>query len=153
MDVVSITQVLAGAVCADALLEQAAVTVYGKPFTVEIGFDRRRTEWRKIAPFVVFAPLREAMEGSSRLYSVGVLLGVVDEFIVPDPVTMMRGFAFIAQQAVPHAMAAMQGAVPALLRRCTLHEPEVEFVQDEGPLFFCNIALTIEESLPIGGRR
>ena len=66
---------------------------------------------------------------------------------------MLRGFSFIAQQAVPQAMKAMQNVVPALLPRCTLHDPTLEFVQDEGPLLFCNIALTIEESLPIGGRR
>lgn len=151
----TITRTLATAAQADSLLQRAVQEAYGKPLTVEIGFNRKRAQWASIAPFAVFFPAATSLlDGGSRLHTVALLLGTADSTVrAADSIPTLHGLDWLAQTALPHILRAMSDAVPGVLENCALQEPEVEYSQDDFPLVYCTAALTVIETLPIGSRR
>lgn len=154
MDTMLVASTLARAVQADALLNAAAQAQYAKAMTVELGFNRQQMRWASIAPFAVFFPAATAcMNDGSRVHTVALLLGVADSTVMSGAVPTLQGLDWLVRAALPHSLRAMQDAVLTVLERCSLHEPDVEYMQDAFPMIYCSAALTVVETMPIGGRR
>ena len=149
-----IAMLLAEAVSTDSLLRAAAEEAYGRPMTVESGFNRKRAEWGRIAPFAVLVPAASSrMDDGNRTHTVALLLGVADSGVIDGQIPRMRGLDWLAQTALAHALRAMSDALASAWPSCSMREPDVEYVQDDFPMIYCSAALAVVETVPVGGRR
>ncbi len=148
-----ICQLLATNMQKNGSFEDFAQHYYGKSWAVEVGFDRLRQDWKKIAPFMVILPQSEKVQDKGlSTYGVGVLLGVVDDKINMDLVQHMQGLEFLSTLAVPALISGVEKAADSLTG-LNFTDFECEYDQESFPLIYCNIALTLTMSTAIGRRR
>ena len=142
---------LACAVAGSESLDDAAREQYGSGITVEIGFDKDRTDWASIAPFAVLVPDGISMEDGYMTHSFALLLGVLDEEreSVCESVTQFRGESFLSGTFLPEVLHAMADSV----RLGTLDVSNIDINQESAPLFYCTAALTVTVPVGIGDTR
>ncbi len=150
-NIIEVAAILANALRQDAALEEKIREAYGKPLTVEIGFDQKRQDWAQISPFAVFVPAETSLR--QKCYdghTIGLLIGIVDENkreILGVPV--FAGLAFLTEELLPTAMQAIGNALYDSSVSITL----VEYNQENAPLFSCSLTITVLNPVAIGDRR
>ena len=137
----------------DDLFRSLAEENYDKGWTIEIGFDRLRQDWKKVSPFVVLLPQsEEAGSDGFTTYSIGALLGVVDNSIDNQDISLLQGLDFLSNKAFPQAFSVISKASDSL-PTMSFTNYDCEFEQEGFPLVYCNIALTFTMRTAIGTRR
>ncbi len=143
---------------ADALISNKAFAdlaqgAYGKDWTVEIGFDGLRQDWKKAAPFCILLPQTMENDGEGNItYGTGILLGVVDKRMGEESTRHMQGIAFLSAQAMPMLIHIVQNALDGM-HGVSFSQYECEYDYEAFPLIYCNVGLTFTQRLAIGGRR
>lgn len=124
-------------------------TAYGKAPHVEVGFNKRRIEWEKFAPFIVLVPLSEDGTESEthREYSVGMTIGVVDKNSVKE------AFTFLGESALPEILNEFADILPTLVESANIQNVATDYSQDEFPLMYLSSIITVTQPLYVGNRR
>lgn len=147
-------RVIASALHKDALFQAVAQEEYGRPWSVCIGFDGRRMDWKKQAPAAVICPWESEGGRSGREYSVTLTLVVLDERVDElDGIRLLHGLSVLDERAWPQAWAAVQDVLPGLVPQASLTEPALAVSQDNAPLLLLHGGLNVELNLPVGQRR
>lgn len=146
---VVLARLLAEALQADRAFQAVAKEFYGRSWTVECGFDRRRMEWTQVCPFAVLIPGGTVYPaGMPRVeHEIGLALGVNDKTFDFE----LRGMAFLGEKAWQAAWESIENAL-SLLPGISIAETRLEFAQESHPLLYLNAAFSIHESLPVGRR-
>jgi hypothetical protein len=138
----------------NAVIKDWAQTNYGKPFSMFINADPRRKPTEQAAPYIII--FTDGYESGSqslrRAHALGVMVGVKDDKIVPNPEggpwLELRGLLRLSDELVPELETIMRSAVSG----AKLQELSVEFADINFPLLQAIMNVTVEESLPVGGR-
>ncbi len=132
------------------LVNQWAVSNYGRPFAVQIGADLRRPPNEEGAPFIAIFP-DGGQTGPQRqtfVSELGIVAGIADgEWTKEGGIKEMRGLKRLGELC-PMLEAAMREALP----KARLQEVNTEFEILQFPLCQALLSVTVEESLPIGRR-
>ncbi len=127
--------------------------VFQKTWSVEIGFDRFRQDWKKAAPFAVVLPhTEEYEENGTTMYNMGLLLGVVDNIIAGDNVRCVQGLDFLSRVVFPSVISCVHTTTDAM-QGISFVGYGCEFEQEAFPLLYMNVSLNFLNNTPIGGRR
>lgn len=125
------------------------VTTYGKAPHVEVGFNKRRMDWEKLAPFIVLVPFSEGDTESEthREYRIGITIGVVDKDSVK------KAFTFLGESALPEILNEFADILPTLMESANIQNVATDYAQDEFPLMYLSSIITVTQPLYVGNRR
>jgi hypothetical protein len=147
---IRIAQLWGAAFAADKFLTDFAKRYFEKVFMIQVGADMRRPPDDADAPFLAIFP-DAAQTGPQRAknsHELGLVAGIVDEeWLDESGVKTMRGLVRL-NELCPLLEKAMRNALP----KARVQDIDLEYEILAYPLFLANYSITVEESLPVGGR-
>lgn len=150
MNIYATAKALAGALHADALLQQWCGQTFGKPLAVTLGPDMRKMPDELAAPFAAlfcdvsgFTPEHPELK-----HQLGLVFGIRAEAMTEEPFgTSMLGLEQLVEQVWPMLERIIRSLPGLILTGC-----ELDYMTETHPLVQLAVTLTYNENRPIGRR-
>lgn len=147
---VTLARMLAELLHKDTLLQQIAHDNFGRPWTVQMGADRRKILPDKLCPMLLVLP-EDTHEGDLAYASstLRVVMALVCDAITDELPRELLGLSILDEQTRPQVLHLIDSIPSPVTRAEWMSEIDIESF----PLIIQTLEITIHERLPIGHRR
>lgn len=121
--------------------------------TVKLGYAQNMQDWEADAPFFIFVPNSTRYDTEGEKADVTMFVGLRDDAeMVQDGVHVLTACT-IMREALVLAMEEIGDRLRLVASRAMVEEEATEYRQENYPLIWASVEITVNEPMPIGSRR
>ena len=150
MNTIEYANMLARVAKASSRVKAILLPAYNTGATVEVGYKQNMQDWEKKAPFITFVPEFYREESDRFTCEVVMYVGLFDtETTLVNGVTTLGAYP-VMNELVPALMREFKDGVRGVAPTAFIEDWRAQFRQENYPLLWCNVEITIVEPTPVG---
>lgn len=153
MNAIDCAMRMARIVKASARLKAWGKDVFEVEPCVRMGFRQNMEDWEKDAPFLIFVPNSTRRDAEAESAEVTMFIGVREHVEYMDGGVSVLAAYPILREALGIACAEIAEQLRGVMPTAMVEDTVQEYRQENYPLIWASVEITVREPLPIGFRR